>query len=194
MHARDSHGFSLIEMLVTLTILLFVSAALAGLFLGNARLNNSQSITAEVQANARNTLSILVQTLRSAGWNPDLAVLAPVILDSDPTDGVEQIEIFADFDADGLTATDGERILIRYIGDRVEWRRTELGSFVPLAVNIGNDADGDGIKELMFTPFPNPNPTRIRVQVTAESRMPDPATGQLIRYTVNSDVVLRNAL
>jgi len=194
MRARDCHGFSLIEMLVTLTILVFVSAALAGLIFENSRLNNSQSITAEVQANARNTLSILVQTLRSAGWNPDLAVLAPVILDSDPTDGVEQIEIFADFDADGLTDTDGERILIRYIGDRVEWRRTELGSFVPLAVNISNDADGDGIKELMFTPFPDPNPTRIRVQVTAESRMPDPATGQPIRYTVNSDVVLRNAL
>jgi hypothetical protein len=39
-----------------------------------------------------------------------------------------------------------------------------------------------------------PNPTRITVTITAESPVPDPRSGQKIRYTVSSDVVLRKAL
>jgi hypothetical protein len=34
--------------------------------------------------------------------------------------------------------------LIRHIGERVEWRRTVGGDFLKLAINITNDADGDG--------------------------------------------------
>ena len=43
---------------------------LASLLIQNARVNKAQQMTAEVQANARNCLSMIVQELRSAGWNP----------------------------------------------------------------------------------------------------------------------------
>jgi hypothetical protein len=46
----------------------------------------------------------------------------------------------------------------------------------------------------MFLPDTTPTPSRITVQVTAESPVPDPVTGQPIRYTVSSDVVLREQL
>jgi hypothetical protein len=45
----------------------------------------------------------------------------------------------------------------------------------------------------MFVPDANP-PTRIGVTVTAQSPTPDPTSGDFIRYTVRSDVVLRKEL
>ena len=76
-------------------------------------------------------------------------------------------------------ADSGERITIRHIADRVEWRRTNGPSdpFEIVGVHISNDADGNGTTEPMFTADATP-PTRITVQITAESPVPDIATGE----------------
>jgi len=198
MRARRSEaGFTLVEMLVSMTVLLLAMTGLASLLVQNARVNKAQQMRAEVQANARNTLSMVVQKLRSAGWDPTNAGLASVTLDADLGDSVSEIEVFADLDEDGDTDTPGEQMLIRHTGAgrQVVWRETgDAGDpFVVLAVNISNDADGDGTIEPMFVPDATP-PTRIAVTVTAESPMPDPTSGQPIRYTVRSEVVLRKEL
>jgi len=197
MRMRGQSGFSLIEMLVSITVLLLAMAGLSSLLIQNARVNKSQRMTVEVQANARNCLAMIVQRLRSAGWDPlNQNTFSPVILDQDATDGIEELEIFADLDMDGLTDSDDEQVLIRHVNNQVVWRRTNDASdpFIVLATNITNDADGDGNPEPMFVPDATPDPTVIRVRITAQSPVPDPTSREFIRYTVSSDVALRKAL
>jgi prepilin-type N-terminal cleavage/methylation domain-containing protein len=197
MRRADERGFSLIELMVSLVVLSLVMTGLASLLIQNARINKAQQMRAEVQGNARNTLSMVVQKLRSAGWDPTNAGLDTVTLDADLGDDVSEIEVFADLDEDGDTDATGEQMLIRHTGAgaQVVWRETaDAGDpFIVLATNISNDADGDGTIEPMFVPDANP-PTRIGVTVTAQSPTPDPTSGDFIRYTVRSDVVLRKEL
>jgi prepilin-type N-terminal cleavage/methylation domain-containing protein len=187
-------GFSLIELLVSVTILLVVVAGVTGLLIQNSRINKSQQIRATLQSDARSCVAMIVQKLRTAGWDPSETTFAPVALDSVPGDGISEIEVFADLDGDGDTGDPDERILIRHIADRIEWRRGAGGSFEILAVDISNDADGDGTVEPLFVPDSLTDPTTILVRVTAESPIPDPVTGQTLRYTVSSDVALRKRL
>jgi hypothetical protein len=115
-------------------------------------------------------------------------------LDSDPGDGVETIEVFADLDADGDTDGPDEQVLIRHLNGRIEWRRSVGGPFEILATGISNDADGDGTVEPMFVPDSTTNPTRIVVTITAESSGTDPLSREPVRYTIASEVALRKKL
>jgi prepilin-type N-terminal cleavage/methylation domain-containing protein len=193
----DQRGFSLIELLVSIAVMALAMSGLATLLIQNARINKAQRMTAEVQANARNTLSMVVQSLRSAGWDPNNAGIPTLNLDPDTTDDVSEIEVFADLNEDSDTDDADEQILIRHLGSsrEVVWRPSNdvTEAFIVLSSNISNDADGDGTIEPMFVPNANP-PTRITVQITAQSPAPDPTSGDFIRYTVSSDVVLRKEL
>ena len=191
----DERGFTLVEMLISLTILVMAMAGLYSMLIENSRINRQQQMTAEVQSNARNTLSLIVQKLRSAGWDPQNVGLSTVTLDPDLSDSVSELEIFADLDADGDTDSTDEQILIRHVNNQVVVRRDADPStpFEIVAADISNDADGDGVIEPMFIPDADP-PTRITVQVTARSPVRDPQSGDFIRYTVSSDVVLRKDL
>lgn len=191
---NSQRGFSLIEMLVGMTILLLVMAAAMGLIVHNSRINKSQQMAVAAQSDARTCMAMMVQKLRTAGWDPTSAGIQVVRLDSTPGDGIEEIEVFADLDNDGATTGSDEQILIRFIDDRIEWRRSASGSFEVMAVGISNDADGDGTPELMFTPDSTTDPTRIVVRLTAESPFPDPITRSPIRYTLTSDLALRKKL
>ncbi|MCP3980247.1 MAG: prepilin-type N-terminal cleavage/methylation domain-containing protein [bacterium] len=195
------NGFSLAEVLVSLAVLSLAAAGLGSMLVQNSQINKSQQMSADIQSNARSCLSVLVRKIRSAGWDPTNVGFQPVVLDpndvvEDDSGGVSQLELLADHDADGLTNTSGEQIFIRHNGDEVQWRSDNKDStpFVPLAVNITNDSDGDGNAEPMFVPDGVPNPSRITITVTASSPVPDPISGRTIRYTVSSDVVLRKTL
>lgn len=194
MSARGTAGFSLTEALVSVAILSLAIAGAFSLLVHNMKINKAEQMNAQLQANARTALSAVVKSLRRAGWDPMGSGIVSVQLDPDLSDDVSQIEIFADLDEDAATVSPGEQVLIRHIGDRIEWRRSAGGDFRLLASNISNDADGDGTIEPMFVPIPSPDPTRIQVRITAQSSSPDPLSGELIRFTVSSDVVLRKSL
>jgi type II secretory pathway pseudopilin PulG len=192
---RSERGASLIELMISLVIFLLAMSGLATFLLQNARINKAQQMTADVQANARNTLSVVVQKMRSAGWDPLQFGMDALTLDPDLADDVSEIEVFADLNADGDSDDTDEQILIRHTGTgkTVEWRPDNDVStpFVTLSTNISNDADGDGTIEPMFVPDDTTNPTVITIRITAQSPAPDPTSGQFIRYTVMSDVALR---
>lgn len=189
-------GFSLLEILVSLAIFSMAMGGLAGLLMQNSRINRANQMSAEVQSTARNCLSMIVQVLRTAGWDPRNAGFPPVVVDPSPTGTTSYIETLADLNEDGDTSDSGEDVLIRWVGTRVEWRTSSDTSqpFVILADTISNDSDGDGVAETMFVPDATPNPTRVIVRITAQSPAPDPRSGQYIRYTVSSEVVLRKTL
>ena len=187
------NGFSLLELLVSLTLFAVVLSGVA-ILLFDQTINRSEQMRAAAQADARNCLSMIVQQLRSAGWDPALAGIPFVTLDPDPSDDVSQIEVHADFNADGATDAAGEQVLIRHVGDRIEWRRSATLPFETLAVNISNDANGDGAIEPMFVPIPATDPRRIRVQITARSPRVDAKSREFIVYTVSSEVLLRKAI
>ncbi len=192
----SSRGFSLIEMLIGLLVLSMAAAGLTTVALHNARLNRAQQLLVVTQNNARSSMELIVGRLRSAGWDPLNAGLATVATDPDLADGISQIEIFADHDEDGATAGDGEQVLIRHVGDRIEWRLSGDPSapFSVVTTGISNDADGDGVTEPMFDPDDALNPAIVTVRITARSGAADARTGEFIRYTLTNEVVLRNRL
>jgi len=193
---RKEGGFTLVEMLVSLTLLSMVFGGIAALMIQNSQINRTEQISAEVQSNARNCLSMIVQVLRTAGWDPKNAGFAAVGLDPSPTNSTNYIEVFADLNEDGDTNDANEDVTIRWATDKIEWRTTSdtTQPYVTLADSISNDADGDGAPETMFVADSMSNPTRITVRITARSPVPDPRSGQYIRYTVSSEVVLRKKL
>lgn len=195
MRHMSERGTTIIELLVGFTILTFVTVGLSGMMIQNLKVNSREQLRSEVQSNARNCISRIVTVLRSAGWDPGLHGIPTVALDPDTSDNVSQIETFIDRDGDGVTAgTAKEQILIRHVGDRVEWDTDGSGTFRVLAWNITNDADGDGTPEPMFIPDSTTDPSRILVRITAQASDPDPETREPIRYTMTSEVVLRKAL
>ena len=187
-------GFTLLETLIAVTILFLALTAIAGLLLQGSRMNKSQQLTVATQSDARTCLAMILAKLRTAGWDPMSAGIQVVQLDADLGDDIDEIEAFADLDADGDTDGVDEQVLIRRIDDRIEWRRSASGSFEILAVGISNDGDGDGNPEQMFVPDSTTDPTRVVVRITAEAPEPDPVTHEPIRYTVSSEIVFRNTL
>jgi prepilin-type N-terminal cleavage/methylation domain-containing protein len=196
MARNNMRGFSLIELLVGVALLSAIGIAVTTLLLHHTRVNRSQQLLAEVQANARTSMERVVNRLRSAGWDPMNAGVGIVATDPDPADAVSEIEIFADLDEDGAISSDGEQVRIRHAADRIEWRINGDTSapFVTIATNISNDADGDGTVEPMFQPDDPTNPRTITVQITARSASRDPLTRDHIRYTLVNEVALRKRL
>jgi prepilin-type N-terminal cleavage/methylation domain-containing protein len=196
MKHTNERGFTLVEMLVGLVVAGLVGIAIATVLLQNSRINRSQQMFTAVQNNARSSMDLVVSRLRSAGWDPMNADIDVVTTDPDLGDDVSQIEMFADFDEDKFTSSDGEQVTIRHMGDRIEWRLNgDVSSpFQVVATGITNDANGDGVIEPMFQPDDLTDPSVITVQITARSLVPDPRNGEFIRYTLMNEVTLRKGL
>jgi len=195
-------GFSMVEALVSLTVLTLAMTGLAGLLVNNSKVNKSEQMKAETQANARNTLSVLVQRLRSAGWDPlGSDSFVGITPDSNTGDTIAEITMRTDYHTpgtpetpDGVASEEDEIVVFRHTNDTIIWDRDDDGSFEILAIDISNDADGDGTIEDMFVLDDVTAPTRVTVQITARSPVVDPITGDFTRYTVSSDVVFRKEI
>jgi len=190
----NERGFTMLEALIAVAILLMAMTAIAGMLIQCSRIGMSQRLAANTQSDARSSLALILGKLRTAGWDPMSAGLQVVQLDTNLGDNISEIETFADLDADGDTDGLNEQVLIRHVGDRIEWRREASGSFEILAIGVSNDSDGNGAPEPMFVPDSTTNPTRVVVQITAESPELDPVTRAPIRFTVASEVVFRKKL
>lgn len=192
----------MIETLISVVVLSFAMTGLYSLLIHNSQINKSEQMRAEAQSNARSVLAVVVQKVRSAGWDPLLSgSFAGVTVDPDFTDSTAILTVRSDFDSilnpgtpDGLATQLDEEIEFRHQGNTLLWRRQPGGRFEVLAMNISNDADGDGTVEHMFRPDNTTNPTRIQIQITARSPVIDPVSKDFIRYTVSADVVLRKEI
>ncbi|UCF67580.1 MAG: prepilin-type N-terminal cleavage/methylation domain-containing protein [Acidobacteriota bacterium] len=196
MPRANQRGFTIVELTVSLVLVLLLVLGMAGVLIQSAQMNRARQMAVEIQSTARNCMSQVTQTLRTAGWDPLEVGFSPVVLDADPSDSVSYIEVFADLDSDGSTDGSGEQVLIRHVQDRIEWRRSSDTSlpFETLGVYVSNDSDGDGTIEPMFSPDSVTDPSRVVVTITVESPAPDPRSGEFLRYTLSNEVVLRRVL
>jgi len=190
----SERGFSLVELMISTAIMLVAMAGIAGLLVQNSQVARGEQMSAQVQASARSCLGMIVQVVRSAGWDPTNDGFPALTLDAAPTTTSNFIEVFADLNEDGDKDDADEAVLIRWNGTRIEWRKSSTGPFVILADFIDNDADGDGTPETMFVPNSMTAPTSVTIRITARSPVVDPQTGNFIRYTVSSEVTLRDAI
>ena len=70
-HPGTRRGFSLIELMVAVTIGLLVTIVIANLFLGTKQNYRAQDDTSRIQENARYSAQVLARTLRLAGYRAD---------------------------------------------------------------------------------------------------------------------------
>ena len=189
-----NRGFSLVEFVVALALLVLLVTGIAPLLFQSARMNRSQQLVIETQANARSCVSLITQRLRTSGWDPREAGIPPLALGAIANGGTDTVQIFADLNEDGDVDDQDENVTIRMASNHIEWKRTAGGSFETLALNINNDPDGDGTADPLFVPTPTSNPASITVQVTAQSPVMDPRLSDFARFTVTNEVTLRNSL
>lgn len=187
-------GVSFVEVLVSLAVFSLAALGITGMLIDNSRINKAEQMRAEVQANARNTVSLIAQRIRTAGWDPLALGFESVVLDDELTDSESFIELYSDLDGDGTLDGLGESVRIRHVGQAVEWRLQPTGPYVSLATGISNDADGDETTEPMFVGDTAVPPEWIRIRATAESPVVDPRTGLVYRYTIETEVALRGNL
>ena len=191
---HPERGVTLLELVVGSAVAALVFLGVSALLVQGSKSNKREMLRVETQGSARNCLARVVKILRSQVGPGDHGI-ATVALDPDPTDSISQIAAFIDRDGNGVTAgTRYEQIVIRHVGNRVEWTDDGSGAFRTLAHGITNDEDGDGTIEPMFIPDDPANPKRIFVRVTAQAPSVDPTTRRPIRYTLTDEVVLRKRL
>ncbi len=184
-------GFTLVELLVSLALFALATAALAGMMIQASRVNKAHQLRTDVQSNASSCLALVLQDLRNAGWDPMNVGLDSVRM---PATQSDSIEIFADINEDGDVDDPDETVEIRRVADRLEWRRSVGGAWETLALNITNDADGDGTAEPMFESDATLNPSRVTVRITARSPIRNLRSGDYVRHTAAARVAIRKTL
>jgi type IV pilus assembly protein PilW len=100
--ASCQRGMTLVELMVTVGILSMVVVALSTIVLSSNRMQSRTTRRAGMQADARQTLSIMTTELRQAGAdpsNPPVGIVGVVLADS------TRIRVRADLDGNGLIST-----------------------------------------------------------------------------------------
>ncbi len=101
-HIRLSSGMTLVEVMITATILSVVLLVISGVFVSTSRLYSRTNQRASVQMNSRQGISIMMTEIRQAGadpGDPPIGVLAIVDARQDT------IHVRSDLDGDGAIQT-----------------------------------------------------------------------------------------
>lgn len=99
---RTETGFSLTELMVTLTVLAAVVALLAGIMMSTHRTHQRTTTRAALQAASRQALSLMTTELRQAGADPRIPPAGIVgVMAADST----SVRIRADLNGDGAITT-----------------------------------------------------------------------------------------
>ena len=99
---RTSSGMTLVELLVTTTILAIVSLIVTGIFISTSRLHTKTARRAEVQMNSLQGLSLMTTELRQAGADPATPPMGLTGLVSAQGD---LIRVRSDLNGDGVLQT-----------------------------------------------------------------------------------------
>jgi type IV pilus assembly protein PilW len=119
MKLRNIEGFTLVELMVSMSIGMVILAAVTTTFMSQTRIYNAQEQINEMQQNARGALDIITREVKMAGYKPNGGGFNGV------TYSTTQLMIQADLDSDGAISTSSTaNEQIRYVFDSANQRIT----------------------------------------------------------------------
>lgn len=179
-------GFTLIELIIAMTVGLILLAAMYGVFTLQNKSLKIQEQVAEMQQNVRAGMDMMVREIRMAGYDPDGSLGAGIVSiasdsieftyvdDSDPDDPQLKTITYDMYESGGTTN------LGRAVG---------AGTHQPVVEHIDS---------LTFAPAPYDDNGAITVTLTGRTARPDPAYTHPVhndhyrRYTLETTVLCRN--
>ena len=134
-------GFTLVELLIAMTIGLIILAALSSTFLMQRKIYDVQEQIVEMVQTARAAMDMMTREIRMAGYDPAGATFDGITYDAD------QLQIETDINGDGNILNDdgsydsNEHIVYKYYDKDSSYsyqikRKTGGGYFQPFAENI----------------------------------------------------------
>ena len=205
-YKNNERGFSLVELLIAMTIGLIILTALSSTFLIQSKIYDVQEQVAEMVQTARAAMDMMSREIRMAGYAPTGYVpTGGTMQRSDPTGtnfvgipyNTGQLQIRADLDGDG-NITGQENIIYIYDGTTLQIDRNIGAGNHPFAENIQSFTfvylKADGVTEVT-TSAENDDIRQIKFTITARTAKPDPnytANGGYRTYTLTSYITPRN--
>jgi type II secretory pathway component PulJ len=180
---KKCRGFSLIEMIVSLGIVMIIFASLLGFFVSQNQAYSSQTIQLEALQDARVALYTLMVDIRSAGLNAGGNPLGGIV-----SANGQSIRVQADANQDGNISGDDEDITILCSNGVL----TRNG--LTLLSNVGEFSFSYTLVDGTVTSTPA-DPIQIRkitVNLIAQSQGLDPITKAYRQINFTSDVTPRN--
>jgi type IV pilus assembly protein PilW len=196
-----SSGFTLMELLVAMTISLVVLASVTKTFTVQTRQNSAEEQIAQMQQNVRGALDLIVREVQMAKYDP--AGTAFPAGTYGVTYSASQLQIKADMDSSGAldTATSGSVENIIYAWDSANLRITrQLGSGGTAQIVADNvtaftfayyDANGSAVTSSANSG----NIRKVTIAITARTGKPDPSypsNSGYRTYQITADVTPPN--
>jgi type IV pilus assembly protein PilW len=196
-----SSGFTLMELLVAMTISLVVLASVTKTFTVQTRQNSAEEQIAQMQQNVRGALDLIVREVQMAKYDP--AGTAFPAGTYGVTYSASQLQIKADMDSSGAldTATSGSVENIIYAWDSANLRITrQLGSGGTAQIVADNvtaftfayyDANGSAVTSSANSG----NIRKVTITITARTGKPDPSypsNSGYRTYQITADVTPPN--
>jgi type IV pilus assembly protein PilW len=188
MNHRKIDGFTLVELMVSMSIGMTIVAAVTTTFMSQTRIYNAQEQINEMQQNARGVLDIITRELKMAGYNPNGASFNGV------TYNTTELLVQADLDSSGTISTistANEQITYAYdiVNKRITRAVGSAGAQI-LANNITAFTFGylDGTTGATTI---SANIRQVIISITATTAKPDPdyiSNGGYRTYTVSATI------
>lgn len=177
-------GFTLMELLVSMSIGMVVLAALAKTFTVQSRQNTAEEQVAQMQGNARAALDLMVREIQMAKYNPAGTAFSSAY---GVTYSASQLEVKADMNGDGTISTSSGSVEdIIYARDAANnYITRKLGSTGTAEIVADNitaftfayyDANGSAVTSSANSG----NIRKVTINITARTAKPDPS------YTSNN--------
>jgi type IV pilus assembly protein PilW len=194
---QDTVGFTLMELLVSMTLGLVVLAGVAGTFTVHTRQNNAEEQIVQMQQNVRAAVDLMVREIQMAKYNPAGTAFSSVYGITYSSNS--QLEVKADMNSDGAISTSSGSVEdIIYAHDATNMYITrKLGSSGTAEIVADNitaftvncyDANGAAVTSLANSG----NIRKVTVSITARTAKQDSNIGGYHTYQIAADITPPN--
>jgi len=202
---RRQGGFTLVEVLVSVTLALVVAGAIASFNRFQLFTLQNQAVQLDVQSTARSIVELMSREIRRAGLNATPAFCGVAVA------RYNALRIQADHDGDGSLNGPNEDVTYRYNSDRNAIERIDhvanrtdvlvdglqtvsfrLQYFDQNGAQLAGTSDADGTSSGWLGAGDRSDVRRIRLTLVLAERAADPTNSQILRARAVTDIDLRN--
>jgi type IV pilus assembly protein PilW len=192
MELREINGFTLVELLISMSIAMVILAAVTTTFMSQSRIYNAQEQINEMQQNSRGALDIISRELKMAGYKPSGGGFNGI------TYSTTQLMVQADLDSNGAISTSSTaNEQITYAYDSANQRITRAvgaGGAQVLAEHI-TAFTFSYLDSLAVATTVSANIRQVTISITAKTAKPDPnftSNGGYRTYTMSATITPGN--